>query len=182
MMSEKQKTKLSKFLSLVLRHRPEAVGLTLEENGWVGVEALLEALAENGRPTTRQELVEVVETNDKKRFSFDDDQTKIRANQGHSLGIELEFEEKPPPKILYHGTAEKNLRMIEKTGLKKMKRHHVHLSADEETARRVGIRYGRPVIFRIDTEKMLREGHRFFVSANGVWLTDEVPPRFLELQ
>lgn len=181
-MSEKQKTKLSKFLSLVLRHRPEAVGLTLEENGWVGVEALLEALAENGRPTTRQELVEVVETNDKKRFSFDDDQTKIRANQGHSLGIELEFEEKPPPKILYHGTAEKNLRMIEKTGLKKMKRHHVHLSADEETARRVGIRYGRPVIFRIDTEKMLREGHRFFVSANGVWLTDEVPPRFLELQ
>ena len=180
-MNEKQKTKLSKFLSLVLRHKPETVGLTLEENGWVKVETLLKACAENKNSFSREELEEVVATNDKKRFSFDETGTRIRANQGHSLKIEIEFEEKIPPKFLFHGTAEKNVKMIREKGLQKMQRHHVHLSADPETARNVGIRYGRPVIFQIETEKMLADGFKFFVSANGVWLTDEVPPEFLEI-
>ena len=180
-MNEKQKTKISKFLSLVLRHKPDVIGLDLDENGWANVEELLAKSAKNSNSFTREELEEVVETNDKKRFSFDESKTKIRANQGHSLKVELEFEEKIPPKFLYHGTAERNIEAIKKTGLQKMKRHHVHLSADIETARNVGTRYGKPVIFQVDTENMLAENFKFFVSANSVWLVDEVPPRFLEI-
>lgn len=180
-MDEKRKTKISKFLSLVLRHAPEAVGLNLDENGWVKVQDLRKACAAHGKSFSVAELEEVVATNDKKRFAFDETKTKIRANQGHSLDVEIEFEEKMPPEILYHGTAEKNVGVIFADGLQKMKRHHVHLSADTETARKVGGRHGKPVIFEIDTAAMLAENHEFFVSANGVWLTDEVPPKFLKL-
>ncbi len=180
-MNEKHKTKISKFLSLVLRHEPAAVGLSLDENGWADVAELIKKCAENGHSFTKSELVEVVETNDKKRFAFDESGTKIRASQGHSIEVEIGFEEKVPPEILYHGTAEKNLGVIFKEGLKKMSRHHVHLSADVETARKVGIRYGKPVIFQIKTEQMTNEGFKFFVSANGVWLAEEVPPQFLEI-
>ena len=127
-----------------------------------------------------EQLQETVETNDKKRFSFNEDETKIRANQGHSLKIEIGLEEKTPPKVLYHGTAEKNLGLIYKTGLQKMQRHHVHLSDNIETAKAVGMRYGKPFIFQIDTQKMRESGFKFYVSANGVWLVDEVPPEFLE--
>jgi putative RNA 2'-phosphotransferase len=179
-MNEEKKKEISKFLSLVLRHKPEAGGVILDENGWVDVDDLIRGCQENGRTFTSKELEEVVETNDKKRFSFSDDKTRIRANQGHSVEIELELEEQTPPKILYHGTAERNLGLIFENGLQKMKRHHVHLSADVETARSVGTRYGKPVIFKIDTEKMRAEGFRFFVSANEVWLVEEVPPDFLE--
>lgn len=180
-MEEKRKTKISKFLSLILRHAPETVGLSLDENGWVKVQNLRKACAEHGKSFTVAELEEVVATNDKKRFSFDETRTKIRANQGHSLDVEIEFEKRTPPEILYHGTAEINVGAIFSSGLQKMKRHHVHLSVDTETARTVGARYGKPVIFEVYTKGMLAENHEFFVSANGVWLTDEVPPKFLKL-
>ena len=181
MMDEKRKTRISKFLSLILRHKPETIGLLLDENGWADVEILLKACAGNGNAFTRTELEEVVATNDKKRFAFDETKTKIRASQGHSIAVEIGFEEKIPPKVLYHGTAEKNVKAIFKNGLQKRQRHHVHLSTETETARKVGIRYGKPVIFRIDAEKMSAENFKFYISANGVWLTDEVPPGFLEI-
>lgn len=180
-MDEKRKTKISKFLSLVLRHKPEVIGLTFEEGGWVRVDKLIKACADYGKSFTRAELREVVETNDKKRFSFDETGAKIRANQGHSLEVEIDFAETAPPAALYHGTAEKNLGVIFAEGLKKMARHHVHLSADTETARAVGVRYGKPVILQIDTERMTDEGFKFYVSANGVWLVDAVPPEFLKV-
>ena len=180
-MDEKRRTKISKFLSLVLRHKPEEIGLTLEENGWIPVKKLIGACADYGKKFSLAELREVVETNDKKRFSFDESGTKIRANQGHSVGVELEFEETAPPATLYHGTAEKNLGVIFAEGLKKMARHHVHLSADTDTAHKVGARYGKPVILEIDTAKMLEEGFKFYVSANGVWLVDAVPRQFLKV-
>jgi putative RNA 2'-phosphotransferase len=181
-MDEKRRTKISKFLSLVLRHKPEEIGLTLESGGWVPVENLIRASAAYGKSFTLAELREVVETNDKKRFSFDERGEKIRANQGHSVEVDIEFEEAVPPATLYHGTAEKNLDVILAEGLKRMARHHVHLSRDTETARRVGARYGKPVILRVKAAKMAREdGFRFYVSANGVWLVDAVPPEFLEV-
>jgi putative RNA 2'-phosphotransferase len=180
-MDEKRKTQISKFLSLVLRHKPEVVGLKLEEGGWIPVEALLEACQNHGKRFTLAELRETVETNDKKRFAFDETKTKIRANQGHSVDAKIEFEEKLPPAVLYHGTAERNLDLILSEGLKKMARHHVHLSADTETARAVGARYGKPVILLVDAGRMFDKGFKFFVSANGVWLTDAVPPEFLKI-
>lgn len=180
-MDEKRKTKISKFLSLILRHKPEVVGLTLEENGWVSVEKLMKACSGYGKSFSFAELKEVVETNDKKRFAFDKTGKRIRASQGHSLEIEIEFEEKTPPAILYHGTAEKNLGVIFTDGLKKMSRHYVHLSADIETAKKVGTRHGKPIIFEINTEKMLEENYKFYISANSVWLVESVPPKFLEI-
>lgn len=180
-MNEKRQTKISKFLSLILRHKPEEVGLTLDENRWANISALQKACADYGKPFTFQELEETVATNDKKRFSFNETKTKIRANQGHSLDIEIEFEKKTAPEILYHGTAEKSVPAILENGLRKMRRHHVHLSADMETARKVGARHGKPIIFQIKTKAMLAEGFECFVSANGVWLIAEVPPQFLEV-
>ena len=180
-MDEKRKKKISKFLSLILRYQPEVVGLSLEENGWVSVEKLIKACADYSKPFTLAELEEVVETNDKKRFAFNEDETKIRASQGHSVEVEIEFEKQTPPEILYHGTAEKNVGVIFAEGLKKMSRHHVHLSAQTETATKVGMRYGKPVIFQVDTAAMIDEGFEFFVSANGVWLVENVPPKFLKL-
>lgn len=180
-MDEKRRTKISKFLSLILRHAPGTVGLRLEENGWVNVDELIAACAKNGRALTREEIEEVIETNDKKRFSFNPNRTRIRANQGHSIEIEIEFEKRTPPEILYHGTAEKNVKSILERGLQKMRRHHVHLSIDKETARKVGMRYGKPVIFEIETRAMLENNFEFLVSANGVWLVENVPPQFLRL-
>lgn len=180
-MDEKRRTKISKFLSLVLRHKPETIGLTLEDGGWVTVGELLRACRERGKGFSLEELRETVETNDKRRFSFDESGAKIRANQGHSVDVEIGFEESEPPETLYHGTAERNLDAIFAEGLKKMARHHVHLSSDAETARQVGARYGKPVILRIETAKMRESGFKFYVSANGVWLTDAVPPEFLKV-
>lgn len=180
-MDEKRKTKISKFLSLVLRHKPEEIGLTLEDGGWIPVEKLIKACDNYGKKFTLTELSEVVETNEKKRFSFDETGKKIRANQGHSVEVEIGFEEREPPADLYHGTAEKNLGVIFAEGLKKMARHHVHLSVETETARAVGTRYGKPVILRVDTAKMRDAEFKFYVSANGVWLVDAVPAEFLVL-
>jgi len=180
-MDEKHKKKISKFLSLILRHQPEVIGLSLEENGWISVEKLIKACADHGKKFTLAELKEVVETNDKRRFAFDETGCKIRASQGHSLGVEIEFEKNQPPEVLYHGTAEKNVGIIFAEGLKKMNRHHVHLSVEPETAVAVGTRYGKPVIFEIDTVAMTAEGFEFYVSANGVWLVESVPPKFLKM-
>jgi putative RNA 2'-phosphotransferase len=180
-MDEKRKTKISKFLSLILRHKPETIDLNLDENGWADVKELLEKSAQNGNDFTRKELETVVEKNDKKRFTFDARREKIRASQGHSITVEIGFEEKTPPKTLYHGTAEKNVEAILQNGLQKMQRHHVHLSTEIETARAVGTRYGKPVIFQINTENMLAENFKFYVSANGVWLVERVPAQFLEI-
>lgn len=181
-MDDKRRTKISKFLSLILRHQPEAVGLKLDENGWARVDDLIKACRVNGRAFNLNELREVVETNDKKRFSFDETGTRIRASQGHSIAVEIEFEKKQPPAVLFHGTAEKNVGVIFEHGLLKMKRHHVHLSADAETARKVGARHGKPAIFEIDTAAMIEKGFVFFVSANNVWLCENVPPAFLRLR
>lgn len=180
-MDERDKVKISKFLSLILRHQPEKFGLEMERGGWVNVADLLAACAKSGNALTRAELESVVAENDKKRFSFDETGARIRASQGHSVRVEIEFEGKTPPEILYHGTAQRNVEAILKDGLRKMRRHHVHLSADAETARKVGARYGKPVIFEIDTIGMQAENFKFYISANGVWLTDEVLPKFLIL-
>ena len=180
-MDEKRRTRISKFLSLVLRHKPETINLVLDENGWAAVADLLAKSAECGKIFTFEELTEVVATNDKKRFSLDATKTKIRASQGHSIAVEIEFEERIPPLVLYHGTAERNLGSILETGLEKRARHHVHLSRDEETARTVGRRHGKPTILRVDAARMAAQGHKFYISANEVWLVERVAPEFLEV-
>src|SRR6202453_1767561 len=179
-MMDRKLITLSKFLAKHLRHAPEALGLSLRPGGWVIVDDLLAASKGIGFPISYDELMECVETNDKKRFSFDDTGDLIRANQGHSTAVDLQLEQKQPPEILYHGTVERFLDSIMAEGLKKGKRHHVHLSQDTETARRVGARRGKPVILTVDAAKMHGQGHKFFLSANGVWPVESVPAEFLK--
>jgi len=176
---QKRLVTVSKYLAKYLRHAPHELGLTLQPGGWVPVEDLLAAAQRNDFPISFEELEECVETNDKKRFSFDISGELIRANQGHSVEVNLQLEEKEPPETLYHGTVERFLPSILTEGLKKGKRHHVHLSGDVETAQKVGARRGKPVILRVESNRMFREGNSFFLSANGVWLTDAVPPEYL---
>jgi putative RNA 2'-phosphotransferase len=173
--------KISKFLSLVLRHQPEKIGLKLDPAGWVPVEELLEACQSHEFPLTENELEAVVAGSDKQRFSFSDDRLLIRANQGHSVNIDLGYQPLAPPEELYHGTVNRFLMSILDSGLSKGKRHHVHLSADLETAQKVGARRGMPVILRVMSGLMHRAGYLFFRSENGVWLTDKVPPEYLEV-
>jgi putative RNA 2'-phosphotransferase len=144
------------------------------------VDDLLAACATRNFPITREELEEVVVNNSKQRFSFDESGTRIRANQGHSVDVDLQLEPAEPPPILYHGTAQHLIDAIMRDGLRRMSRHHVHLSSDIETARRVGARHGRPVVFAVDAAAMRRDGHLFYRSANGVWLVEQVPPRYLQ--
>jgi putative RNA 2'-phosphotransferase len=169
-------TKLSKYLSYHLRHAPQEIGLTLEPGGWVRVEELLRAA--KGK-LTRSELDIVVASCPKQRFGFDATGEKVRANQGHSVEVDLRLEPMGPPEILYHGTAGKAVDAILVAGLEKMARHHVHLSADRETARKVGSRRGTPVIFQVDAAAMDRDGFVFYRSDNNVWLTDRVPANYL---
>ncbi|MFI6032071.1 RNA 2'-phosphotransferase [Amycolatopsis magusensis] len=173
-MEERQLVKLSKRLSKVLRHDPASVGLELDAAGWVAVDELLAAVR-----MTRAQLEEVVARNDKRRYAFDGSGTRIRANQGHSVAVELELPVADPPEFLYHGTIAASLPAIRAEGLRPMSRHAVHLSPDEETARRVGSRRGKPVILRVAAQRMVAAGHVFHLSENGVWLTDAVPPEFL---
>src|SRR5262249_29693794 len=170
----------SKFLSLVLRHRPEAIGMTLDDEGWIDVDVLLAAAARHGRSISRDQLADVVATNDKQRFSFSPDGRSIRANQGHSIDVDLALAPLEPPELLYHGTVERFIPSIREKGLIRGQRHHVHLSGDRETAARVGQRRGKPVVLIVESGRMHRAGHQFFRSANGVWLTDTVPPEFLK--
>ena len=174
-----RRTRISKFLSLVLRHRPEQVGIALDREGWAPVSELLRALETHGLRLTLGELQEIVRTNAKQRFSFSPDGSSIRASQGHSVGVELGYEPEPPPPALYHGTAERFLPSIREQGLLKGARHHVHLSEQEETAAAVGGRHGKPVVLRVASGEMQRDGHSFFRSANGVWLTTHVPVRYI---
>ncbi len=179
-MDEAHLVKISKYLSKHLRHQPERIGLTLAPGGWVSVDDLLTACAKNQMRLSRAELEEVVERNSKQRFAFDETGTKFRANQGHSIDVDLQLSPAAPPDRLYHGTGHTAVETIRREGLRAMSRHHVHLSPDTDTARRVGARHGRPVVFAVDAHAMYEAGHVFFCSANGVWLIDAVPPEFLQ--
>ncbi|QNF32161.1 RNA 2'-phosphotransferase [Adhaeribacter swui] len=181
MLPEKEIVRISKFLSLVLRHRPEKIGISLDENGWTDVTTLIQQVNKNGVPLSREVLKLVVETNSKKRFAFNADKTKIRASQGHSVNVNLDYTPQTPPAILYHGTSERHLKSILATGLQKQNRHHVHLSTDVVTARNVGQRHGKPVILRIDAEIMTKNGYLFYLSENQVWLTDHIPTEYLQI-
>jgi putative RNA 2'-phosphotransferase len=180
MMDENRQIKISKYLSKHLRHQPERLGLMLAPGGWVPVVELLRACAAHQFPITRAELDKVVAQNDKQRYSFDPSGTLIRANQGHSVEVDLQLEPQIPPAILYHGTGEKAVEPILLDGLRKMSRHHVHLSTDMETALKVGSRHGRPVVFQVDAAGMHQDGNVFYCSTNGVWLVDQVLPRYLQ--
>jgi putative RNA 2'-phosphotransferase len=171
----------SKFLSLILRHEPHRIGVVLDAAGWVDIDKLLDALHAHDVELSREELLEIVAASDKQRFAVSSDGTRIRANQGHSVQVELGLPPEPPPELLYHGTVDEFLPGIRAQGLHKRQRHHVHLSADIETAKKVGGRRGKPVVLGIKAGEMARAGHTFFRSANGVWLVDHVPPPFIEL-
>jgi len=180
-MDDQRLVRLSRFLSKHLRHQPQALGLTLAPGGWVAVRDLLAACAQHSFPISRAELDEVVARNNKQRFSFDETGERIRANQGHSVAVDLQLAPQTPPETLYHGTGERAVASIQREGLKRMARHHVHLSPDTGTAIKVGRRHGRPVVFSVAAGAMSRDGHIFYRSGNGVWLTDIVPPRYLTL-
>lgn len=173
-------TETSKFLSFVLRHKPEAIGITLDREGWVKVETLVDAARRHGRSLDAGMIERVVATNDKQRFALSADGKSIRANQGHSTTtVEIGFAEQAPPPVLYHGTVPRFVDAIRGQGLKRGSRHHVHLSPDRETATLVGRRRGDPVVLVIDAARMHAAGHAFFLSANGVWLTDHVPAQYI---
>lgn len=174
--------RVSKLMSKILRHQPELANLTLKDGGWVGVDDLLGGLAALGHPISRDQLNEIVRTNDKKRFSLSDDFMSIRAAQGHSTAVEMNYERSAPPPILFHGTSEANLPKILEQGLLPRNRQFVHLSLDEETAVKVGRRHGRPVLLDVDTATMTDAGHDFYCADNGVWLAASVPPQFLKVR
>lgn len=176
-MDERRTVKVSKYLSKHLRHQPERIGLTLDEAGWVEIDTLIAAAGAHGFRFTRDELDQVVATNDKRRFAVEG--TRIRASQGHSVEVDLGLAPAAPPAYLYHGTVARSLDAIRAEGLRPMNRHAVHFSTDRETATRVGARRGRPVVLAVDAGAMQREGHVFHMSANGVWLTEAVPARYL---
>jgi putative RNA 2'-phosphotransferase len=174
-------THISKFISLVLRHQPEKIGLVLDPHGWADVDELIRKANHAGVHFDRPTLDQVVAENDKQRFAFSPDGTKIRASQGHSIEVDLQFEPSAPPEVLYHGTAVRFLASILEQGLISGSRQYVHLSKDRQTARSVGSRHGKAVVFRVKAGEMERAGLKFFLSANGVWLTKHVPVEYLEL-
>ena len=178
-MNEKEKITISKFMSRILRHQPDSIGITLDENGWADVNALIQGMKKSNRKVTLEDLKEVVATNNKQRFKFNDDYTKIRANQGHSVKVDVEMKETVTPDILYHGTATRFLESIKNDGLLPQNRLHVHLSGDRETAINVGQRHGKPVVLTINAAKMHEAGFIFYLSENGVWLTSAVPVSYI---
>ena len=171
--------KTSKFISLILRHRPEVIGIELDEHGWADVGELIAGVAKS-RPFDMEMLEEIVRTDSKQRYSFNEDRTLIRANQGHSIPVDVELERKEPPEVLYHGTGEKFVSSIDRQGLIPKSRLYVHLSPDEATAQNVGRRHGRPVVYEVMAGEMARDGKAFFLSVNGVWLTKAVPAEYLK--
>ncbi|HSU52473.1 MAG TPA: RNA 2'-phosphotransferase [Candidatus Dormibacteraeota bacterium] len=179
-MTEKEIIKTSKFLSLILRHEPERAGLRLGEAGWVGVDELLQAVNSHGLTLTLDQLKHIVATSDKKRFAFSDDGQRIRASQGHSIEVDLQYPPQTPPEVLYHGTATRFLDSIRQHGLQKMERHDVHLSAETKITVQVGGRHGKPALLTIRAGDMHRAGFVFRCSANGVWLVNHVPPQFIQ--
>jgi putative RNA 2'-phosphotransferase len=173
---------VSKFLSLVLRHAPGEIGIELDAQGWVECEILMSAANQHGVELNRELLDEVVRTNDKQRFAFSEDGLWIRANQGHSVQVELDLKIQEPPAVLFHGTVGKYLDAIRRDGLIKRLRHHVHLSRDIDTAMNVGSRRGKAVILKVDAARMQKDGHVFYLSENQVWLTDHVPAEYIEFE
>lgn len=169
---------ISKFIALILRHKPEVIGISLDEHGWANVDELVAGIAKT-QPFTMEMLEKIVSSDKKQRYSFNEDKSLIRANQGHSVPVDVELEEKEPPVILYHGTGEKYVASIKKQGLIPKSRLYVHLSADYETTWKVGKRHGKPFVFRLNTGAMQRDGYKFYLSVNGVWLTKEVPVKYL---
>lgn len=178
-MNPEQTTRTSKFLSLVLRHQPETAHITLDAAGWVSVEDLLAGCSKARRTLSRADLEYIVATNAKKRFEFSTDGTLIRASQGYSVEVDLNYESKEPPPILYHGTATRFLESIQVQGLLKMQRHHVHLSAETKMTLQVGARHGNPVLLTILSAEMHQAGHTFYLSTNNVWLVEHVPANFI---
>lgn len=174
--------KISKFLSLVLRHNPDAAGIRLDDHGWADVKELIRGVNETGRSLDLEMLKEIVRTNDKKRFSFNGDGTKIRASQGHSISVDVELKAAVPPDVLYHGTATRFLGSILNAGegLRSGSRLYVHLSKDYDTAVKVGTRHGVPAVLKVDAGSMARDGYVFYLSENGVWLVETVPVKYLE--
>jgi len=171
---------ISKFLSLVLRHKPETIGISMDSEGWVDVKELLEKCSAKKQYINLQLLQQIVNTNDKQRFTFNHDHTKIRANQGHTVEVDLKLEPVEPLEFLYHGTVQKFIEDIKSGGLKSMERQHVHLSKDLETAVKVGSRRGKPVILTVNAKEMYKDGYAFYVSQNGVCLCDEVPVKYIQ--
>lgn len=170
--------KTSRYISMILRHKPQVIGITLDEHGWANVDELIEGVNKT-HPLTMDVLEEIVKTDDKQRYSFSEDKTLIRANQGHSISVDVELEEVVPPEYLYHGTGEKYVASIDEQGLIPKSRLYVHLSADTDTALKVGKRHGKPVIYRINCKAMAEQGYKFYRSVNGVWLTKSVPVEFM---
>lgn len=173
-MNDKTLQRKSKYLSLILRHKPEVAGIALDKYGWAPVNDIVKAL-----DIDLETLKCIVRTDSKQRYSFNEDQTKIRANQGHSIKVDVGLKEATPPDILYHGTGTKSLSGIAKTGITKQSRQYVHLSKDTDTAMKVGMRHGNPIILVIDCKEMLKDGYKFYLSENGVWLTDIVPIKYI---
>ena len=176
----KQKDNVGKFISLILRHHPESIGMKLDEHGWVRTEDLIAGIAKS-RPFDMQMLEEIVRTDSKQRYFFNEDKTLIRANQGHSVPVDVELEQKTPPDVLWHGTGEKYVESINRIGLIPKSRLYVHLSKDYEIAKTVGSRHGKPVVYRVNAKQMAEDGFPFYLSVNGVWLTKEVTVRYLSI-
>ena len=172
-------TDTSRFISLILRHKPEVIGITLDEHGWADVSELIEGINKT-RKLDMEGLERIVAEDEKQRYSFNEDKTLIRANQGHSIPVDVELKKEEPPEILYHGTATKYEEAIDKEGLIPKSRLYVHLSGDEETAQKVGIRHGKLVMYKVKSGEMHKDGYDFFLSVNGVWLTKSVPVKYLE--
>lgn len=179
MEQSKNDVALGKFISLVLRHNPEAAGITLDEHGWADVEELIAGARRAGKRIDRETLERIVRENAKQRYSMSEDRTRIRANQGHSIQVDVELRQAEPPDVLYHGTAARFLEGIKREGITKQSRQHVHLSRDEATAVSVGSRHGKPVVLRIDARKMAEDGMVFYLSENGVWLCDSVAWKYV---
>ncbi len=179
-MDTKQNKAISKYLSYILRHDPDDAAITLDKNGWTNVDILIQQVNDRFPMLNNTMLEYIVATNNKQRFAFNEDKTMIRASQGHSVEVELNYMAQEPPTVLFHGTAIENINAILQQGLKKQERHHVHLSENVTTALQVGSRHGRSTVLKIHSGKMHEQGYVFYISANNVWLTDFVPPEFME--
>lgn len=171
---------ISRYMSLILRHNPDVIGISLDEHGWANVNELINGIAKNNAGFNMESLEEIVRTDSKQRYSFNDDKTLIRANQGHSIPVDVELEEKEPPEYLYHGTGEKYVESINRQGLIPKSRLYVHLSKNVKTAESVGERHGSPIVYLVHSGKMYKDGYKFYLSANGVWLTKKVPVEYLQ--
>lgn len=174
-------SRIGKYICLILRHKPEIIGIELDKNGWANIDELINGVKKKYPDFNMEKLEYIVNTDNKQRYSLSDDKSKIRARQGHSIDVDVELKELTPPELLYHGTAERFLESIMKEGLVPKSRLYVHLSKDVETAEKVGKRHGKPAVLKIETGKMAEDGFKFYLSENGVWLTKAVPPKYLSL-